>query len=161
MDRFRWDEKGSLLYAGQRPYPAQFHRTSMHDLVPPDDPFWIACPDYRMEERHAWVHFENQWQLSVMWGDAAHASNYHLGLGIRMPFIEEPMAVEVGVLRPNYENEYGGNLWGCPLDYVTVPEFIRLAEVMMCLPLDIDCPEYDGNTVEGFCDHLITAGMMR
>jgi hypothetical protein len=159
VDVFRWDEEGSLLYAGQRPFPAQFDRRSAREDIPAESGFFEKFPDYRFESRRAVVWFENQWQLSVIWGDGTWSSN-HVGFGRKLPFIETPSCVEVGVLMPNYDDQEGG-LWGDPLAYVDVPEFHRVADLVMHLPYEIDLAPYDGESAEGFCDYLITAGMMR
>lgn len=162
MDVFRWDERGSLLYAGQRPFPAHYERTSASDYIPPESGLWELHPDYRMEMRRACVWFENQWQLSVIWGDCTWSSNHMSYMRReRLPFIEEPACVEVGVLAPHYPRDDGGGLWGDPLSYVDVPEFHRVADLVMHLPYEIDLAPYDGQSAEGFCDYLITAGMMR
>ena len=154
---FRWDEELSVLWAGERSYPARFHRHSMHDDIPDASGFLLAHPDYRMETRQCWVHFENQWTLSTIWGDATYSSNRIDYSGLeRQPFIEEPTLVEVGVIPP------GDELWGNPLAYVSVPEYHRLADMVMMLPFDIDLPEgeWDENAT-AFCDFLITAGLER
>jgi hypothetical protein len=162
---FRWeritldgDIEQGLLWAGVRSYPGRFHSESAHDYLPAS--FVAEHPDYRMETRQAWVHFENQWQLSTIWGDATYSSNRMDFLG-KHPFIEEPTHVEVGVIVPEYENEHGSGLWGDPLGYVSVPEYHRLTDLVTMLPFKIDMPEGEWETAEGFCDFLITAGLAR
>jgi hypothetical protein len=152
-----------LLWAGRASYPARFHRDSMNNHIAMHS-FLTDHPDYRMETRQALVHFENRWQLSVIWGDATYSSNsmfwddYTHG---KRPFIEEPSVVEVGVIVPDYENPHGFPLWGDPLCYVDVPTFQRVAELVMHLPTDIDLPEGEWESAEGFCDFLVAAGLER
>jgi hypothetical protein len=153
--KFRWDPDLSVLWVGERSYPAHFTRESAQDHIPADSEFWQRAPDWRMETRQAMVCFENQWCLSTIWGDATYSSN-HMTLGPRQPFMEEPTQVEVGVLFPK-----DGGLWGDPLGYVTGEEYHRVADLVMMLPHEIDVPEGEWDTAEGFCDFLITAGLDR
>jgi hypothetical protein len=174
---FRMDDDGKRLWAGERTYPAHLYRHSMTDDIPPDSQFMLNHPTYRMETRRAVVWFENGWQLSTIWGDATYSTN-SITLREQPPFVEEPVAVEVGVLAPflftreavEFEvpsggrvemPEYQSSLWGEPLPYVTVPEFHRVADLVMYLPRDIDLPEGEWNDAQGFCDLLITAGLER
>jgi len=176
---FRMDDDGRRLWAGERTYPARLYRHSFADDVPPDDPIWLRMPDYRMETRRATVCFENQWCLSTIWGDATYSSN-RMGLERPMPpFIEEPRAVEVGVLAPvpfivpafEFEVPNGGKiemperetyLWGDPIGYVTVPEYHRVADLVMNLPSDIELPEVDyWDSAEAFCDYVVTLALER
>jgi len=152
---FRWDADLSVLWVGQRSYPARFQRHSMHEELPDSSRFLLEHPDYRMETRQCWVHLENQWQLSTIWGDATYSSNRMTLMAERAPFIEEPTHVEVGVCPPD------GGLWGDPLGYVSVPEYHRLADMVMMLPNDCELPEGEWEDVEGFCDFLVTAGLDR
>lgn len=174
---FRWDPDQGVLWAGVRSYPARFHRESITDHIPPDSDFLRNFPDYRMETRTATVWFENGWQLSTIWGDATYSSNSMWASSgpEPRPFIEEPTTVEVGVLLPDplthegatYELSSGTvempayeyHLWGDPLGYVTVPEYHRVADLVMMLPRHIDLPEGEWDTAEGFCDLLIAAGL--
>lgn len=179
-DTFRWDPDQSVLWAGERSYPARFHRESVANVIPRDSDFLKRFPDYRMETRHAWVHFENRWQLSTIWGDATDSSNSWystINSDEPVPFIEEPTHVEVGVVMPDpivvpaaeYALRSGtvtvpereSHLWGDPLGYVTVPMFHRVADLVMMLPNDIDLPAGEWDDAEGFCDLLITAGLAK
>jgi len=163
---FRWEQlregeediHDGRLWAGLASYPARFYRESAGDHIPKTDPFWASQPEFRMESRQAWVHFENMWHLSVIWGDATYSSNsWSLSLRYeKLPFIEEPTMVEVGVLPP-----VDNHLWGEPMGYVDVPMFVRLAELVMHLPTDIELPEGDWESAEGFCDFLVAAGLER
>ena len=173
---FRMDDDGKRLWAGERTYPAKLYRHSMTDDIPPHAPLWRKLPDYRMETRRALVCFENQWCLSTIWGDATYSSN-RMGLERPLPpFIEEPTAVEVGVLAPApfiieaVDFEIRGQrielperetcLWGDPIGWVTVPEYHRLADVVMNLPSDIELPEVDyWDSVEAFCDFIVTLAL--
>lgn len=173
---FRADYEMSLLWAGERSYPARLTRESATDYIPAESGFLERFPDYRMETRRATVCFENQWCLSTIWGDATYSSN-RMDLGGHHPFIEEPQLVEVGVLipapftRPAVEVQMGDktvvlpgretHLWGDPLAYVSVPEYHRVADLVMMLPTDIDVPEGEWDDADGFCDFLITAGLER
>jgi hypothetical protein len=175
---FRWDPDQGVLWAGVRSYPATFHRDSARDHMPPDTDFLVTYPEYRMETRQAVVWFENQWQLSTIWGDATYSSNSMWASRVEpQPFIEEPTLVEVGVLMPipikiaaqEYDLPSGKvemperetTLWGDPLGYVDVATFHRVADLVMMLPTDVDLPEGEWDTAEGFCDLLITAGLDR
>lgn len=179
-DTFRWDPDLSVLWAGQRSYPARFRRHSMRDDIPDDSDFIAQHPSYRMETRQATVHFENRWRLSTIWGDGSYSSNswYRaIGLNEPLPFIEEPTEVEVGVGMPDpivipaTEHdlpsgkitlpERASHLWGDPLGYVTVPEYHRVADLVMMLPNDMDLPAGEWEDAEGFCDLLVTAGLER
>jgi hypothetical protein len=175
--KFRWDPDLSVLWAGQRSYPATFRRGSARDHIPAGEPFLDQFPDYRMETRAACVMFENQWNLSTIWGDATYSSN-RMTAEMR-PFIEEPTHVEVGVLVPcaieitipaaEFDLPSGKVdlperttiLWGEPLGYVSVEEYQRLADIVMMLPTDCELPDGEWDTAEGFCDLLITAGMAK
>lgn len=176
---FRWDPDLSVLWVGQRSYPATFRRGSMQDSIPKEDSFHERFPNYRMETRAACVCFENQWQLSTIWGDATYSSNRMTIDSEKRPFIEEPTLVEVGVLVPceltitlparEFELPSGKvemperttTLWGDPLGYVSVEEYHRMADIVMMLPTDCELPEGEWDTAEGFCDLLITAGMAK
>lgn len=164
------DEGRGLFFAGDRSYPAQF-------LSEPS-PASMLEAGFRSEYRRALVCFENRWCLSTIWGDNAYGSNYNMSFrNEKLPFIEEPTTVEVGVLTPNpihheamsidlgdrvYERDaWDSDLWGDPLAYVDVPSYNRVAEIVMHLPRDIDIEPYDGQDAEAFCDYLITAGMGR
>jgi hypothetical protein len=171
--KFRWDAEQSVLWAGERSYPAHFHRSSATEHIPPD----YVHPVARMEMRQALVWFENQWQLSTIWGDATYSSNRMAFLDEQPPFIEEPTTVEVGVLVPTPITipaaefdlpsgmvrmpERETHLWGEPLGHVTVEEYHRLTDLVMMLPTDIDLPQGEWEDVTGFCDLLITAGLDR
>jgi hypothetical protein len=176
---FRMDDDGKRLWAGERTYPAKFYSDSIDNHIPPGDPFRLSHPEYRMNTRRALVMFENQWQLSTVWGDATYSSNswsYRLDREGE-PFIEEPTQVEVGVMAPftfvrpavTFEirnqkidmPEWKHNLWGDPLSYVSVPEYHRVADLVMNLPTDIEIPEGEWDDADGFCDFLITAGLER
>lgn len=180
---FRWDAERSVLWAGERSYPARFESHST-----PDVPAEVYL---RMEMRRAVVRFENRWDLSVLWGDCTWSSNSwsYSRSSKGDPFIEEPMVVEVGVMLPEpitvpgmaaetadyFASRYPTSpevieqmkadretyLWGEPLGYVTVEQFHRVADLVMHLPTDIDLPEGEWNSAEGFCDFLITAGLDR
>ena len=160
---FRWERlrdedeiQVGLLWAGAASYPGRFHRHSFHEDVPEADKFLGKHPDFRMETRQCWVHFENGWVLSTIWGDATYSSNsWFASLHERLPFIEEPVMVEVGVCPPR------DRLWGEPLGYVVTEMYHRVAELVMHLPRDIDLPEGEWDSAEGFCDLLITAGLDR
>jgi len=174
---FRMDEDGKRLWAGERTYPARLYRHSFADDIPPDDPVWRSLPDYRMETRRALVCFENQWELSTIWGDATYSSNRMTLDRPLLPFIEEPTAVEVGLLAPapfvieavEFEIPNGGkiemparetHLWGDPIGWVTVPEYHRLADVVMNLPTEMELPEMDyWDSVEAFCDFIVTLAL--
>lgn len=183
---FRWDPDQGVLWAGVRSYPATFHRSSMQDHMPPDrlDAWNNDHPGFHMETRQAHVWFENQWQLSVIWGDTTYSSNswhyrHNLHLPDDWPFIEEPTLVEVGILVPDaasfiyppvvYELPSGSvemperetTLWNDPLGYVDVPTFHRVAELVSMLPTDVELPEGEWDTAEGFCDFLVAAGLER
>lgn len=177
-DRFRYDAVMQVLWAGDQSYPATFHSTSLRDNIPPTSDFLRDYPDYRMETRQALVHFENQWQLSTIWGDAAYGSNYVVGEQQQREFIEEPAHVEVGVLMPfpikhpaqtfpipegreTTVPAYETHLWGEPLAYVDVPMYHRVAWLVMHLPTEIDLPEGEWDDAQGFCDLLVTAGLER
>lgn len=141
---FRWDNDRGVLWAGERSYPARF----INETWNPDH------PRLRMETRHAYVHFENRWQLSITWGTATYSSNAGWVYPYRPgEFIEEPTLVEVGVLPPP------DGLWNDPLGYVSVPEFHRAADLVMMLPSDCDLPDGEWEGVDGFCDLLIAAGL--
>ena len=183
---YRWDEEHGVFWAGERSYPASWHEHTF-DSGDPSHPL-------RMETRSARVHFENQWQLSTIWGDCTYSDNYngpwtHRDFDPSVPrplrremespkFIEEPRSVEVGIMAPvtftrpaqTLELPYGGkvempetqfNLWGDPLGYVTVPEYHRVADIVMHLPFDIDLPEGEWYDAQGFIDFIVTAGMER
>jgi len=146
-----------LLWAGTASYPGRYHRTSLAEQAP--STFMDEHPHLRMETRQCWVHFENRWQLSVIWGDATYSSNTMMAMwhgGDRETFIEEPTLVEVGVMMPGRD---GAGLVGEPLGYVSVPEFHRVAELVMHLPTDCVLPEGEWDDAQGFCDFLVTAGM--
>lgn len=166
---FRWDAAQSVLWAGVRSYPARFRSESLPERAE------TLSFQLRMETRQATVHFENQWQLSTIWGDATYSSN-HWQLE-QQPFMEEPTLVEVGVLAPfefhkpaqSFDLPSGTvevpethfSLWGEPLGYVDVPMYHRVADLVMHLPTEIDVPEGEWEDAQGFCDLLITAGLER
>lgn len=104
--------------------------------------------------RRVVIPFENQWQLSILWGGQTYSDNHDwMGpmKGWRdtesQPFIEEPLMVEVGVLHP-----FNG-LVGDPLGYITPNHLLALAEFVSTLPSDAPVRdiEHDG-TIEGFID---------
>lgn len=180
---FRWDDEMNVLWAGERSYPAHFRRSSFGDHIPEDRrDAWLAEPAIRMETRQAIVCFENRWCLSTIWGDSTYSSNYGWEFP-KIPFIEEPSIVEVGVLLPDPIThpaehhelpalgplearsvdipERTSSLWGDPLAYVSVPEYHRVADLVMMLPSDIELPEGEWEDAQGFCDFLVTAGLGR
>jgi len=174
---FRWDSAQKVLWAGVRSYPATWRSASAMDHIPADSDFLARHPKFRMKTRQATVWFENQWCLSTIWGDATYSSNRTDYLNTNPPFIEEPTLVEVGVLMPEpIEHpaveidlptgrvEFPGRssrLWGDPLAWVSVPEYHRVADLVMHLPTYIDLPEGEWDDAQGFCDLLITAGLER
>lgn len=182
-DRFAWDGTVGVLWAGRRSYPAQFHASSWPDVVKDhldDLPPMLHPDNYRHETRQAIVCFENRWCLSTIWGSHNYGSNYNFGHSTR-DFIEEPTAVEVGVLMPVEVHHpeqlielsalggedvtmpgYDSPLWGDPLAYVSVPEYHRVAELVMHLPTDLDftaLPKPEWGCAQEFCDFLISSGL--
>jgi hypothetical protein len=139
---FRADWDKERFYAGDRRYfPNYMHMLNIPEAAPEMAEFAAEHPEFRMWDRRVTIPFENQWSLSVIWGDATYSSNYTHPLIERQEFIEEPTAVEVGVLSPIVTNEYGGTLLGDPLSYVTVEEFNQVATVVSSFPSGESWPE--------------------
>lgn len=118
------------LWAGVRPFPvAAWRSENLPEDVPEMMGFASEHPRFRQYTRQAIVPFENRWSLSTIWGDNTYSSN-RMSLDATLPpFIEEPGAVEVGVLRPE-----PGGLWGDPLGWVDVEGYIRIAAAVSTLP---------------------------
>jgi hypothetical protein len=76
---------------------------------------------FDFQRRQFVVHFENGWEVSIIWGSMTYSDNHDHGLG-RGPipeFIEQPETVEVAVLHKDREQVQGGDVMSyCDADQV-------------------------------------------
>lgn len=146
----RYDADRRALIVGDRPLPVS---TAIIDN---------GHATYAFRIRRVIITFENQWQLSILWGDATYSDNHDWleplpGWPEPQPFVEEPLMVEVGVLHPTAE------LVGDPLGYVTPNHLLALASFVSKLPSDDPVRatawrriDHDG-TVPGFIEAITNA----